>query len=254
MQLTLSMVLIVGIGTFIGSFIDAIAGGGGVICVPVFFLTGLPSHIALGTNKLASTFGTTTSAIRYIRHGFVDWKLGVPAIIFALVGSYFGTSLQLRLDEAFLQYMLLIVLPIIAVVVLRQREFSETMGELDFAKRAAIVCSAAFVIGGYDGFYGPGSGTFLMLVFCTLAKLDVRTAQGSVKIVNLASNVGALATAIMHGKVFWALGLIGAATSVFGHWLGSGLAIKNGSKIVRPAVILVLLLLLIKVVSDLLAG
>ncbi len=118
----------------------------------------------------------------------------------------------------------------------------------------SIVYLAALVVGAYDGFYGPGTGTFLLLIFCNLAKLDVRTAGGNVKLVNLASNIGALVTSLMSGKVFLVLGLIGTVTSFLGHFLGAGLAIKNGSKIVKPAVILVLVLLAAKVIQGLIAG
>ena len=109
-------------------------------------------------------------------------------------------------------------------------------------------------MGAYDGFYGPGTGTFLLLIYCNLAKMDVRTAGGNVKLVNFASNVGAFVTSLRSGQVFLALGLIGAVTSLLGHFLGAGLAIKNGSKIVKPTVIIVLILLAVKVVQQLVTG
>ena len=196
--------------------------------------------------------GTAVSASRFIRGGYVDWKLGVPSIVLAILGAALGTRLQLMVDERVLKYLLLLVLPIVAVVVLRQRTLPEERGDISRGKQAAIVLSAALIVGAYDGFYGPGAGTFLVLTFCALGKLDVRTASGNVKIVNLASNLGALATSLLNGKVFLALGLIGAVASVAGHWIGSGLAIKDGSKIVKPAILIVLILLTVKVVSELL--
>ena len=111
--------------------------------------------------------------------------------------------------------------------------------------------AASFLVGGYDGFYGPGTGTFLILIFTHLAKMDLRTASGNVKLVNLSSNLGALFTSLINGKVFIALGLIGAVSSVLGHYIGSGLAIRDGSKIVRPVILVVLALLAIKVGSEL---
>ena len=222
--LTLRMVLIVVVGVFLASFVDGIAGGGGIISVPTYFLAGL---------------------------GFVDWKLGIPSILLALLGSHWGTLLQLSLDEKILKWLLLIVLPIVAVVVLRQRQLPEERREMDERRRTAVVWLASFVVGGYDGFYGPGTGTFLLLIFCTLAGLDLRTASGNVKLVNLASNLGAVFTSLINGKVFLLLGLIGAVASVAGHYIGSGLAIKDGSRIVRPVVLLVLALLAVKVVSEL---
>ena len=252
MPLTLRMVLIVVIGVFLASFVDGVAGGGGIISVPTYFLAGLPAHLALGTNKLSSGIGTVVSTLRFIRGGYVDWRLGIPSIALALCGSHLGTRLQLALDERYLKWLLLLVLPIVAFVVLRQKKLPEERGEIAPGRQTAIVLAASLLVGAYDGFYGPGTGTFLILIFCNLAKMDLRTASGNVKLVNLASNIGALATSLMAGKVFLVLGLIGAVASIAGHYLGSGLAIKDGSKIVRPVILLVLALLAVKVISELL--
>ena len=236
---------------FLASFMDAIAGGGGIISVPTYLLAGVPMHMALGTNKVSSGIGTAVSTARFIKNGYIDWKLGIPSVALALVGSFVGTSIQLMIDEVYLQYLLLIVLPVVAFVVLRQRQFPEERGEIDRRKQCAIVWLASFVVGAYDGFYGPGTGTFLLLIYCNLAKMDVRTAGGNVKLVNLSSNIGAFVTSLRSGQVFLVLGLIGAVTSIAGHYVGSGLAIKNGSKIVRPTVVIVLILLAVKVVYEL---
>jgi len=251
MALTPKMLLIVLVGVFLASFTDGVAGGGGIISVPTYFLAGLPVHLALGTNKLSSSIGTAVSAARFVRGGYVDWKLAVPSVALALYGAHLGTRLQLALDETYLKWLLLIVLPIVAVVVLRQKKLPEEAGDVPPGRRTAIVLAASFVVGAYDGFYGPGTGTFLVLIYCGLAKMDLRTASGNVKLVNLASNIGALATSLMSGKVFLVLGLIGALASVAGHYIGSGLAIKNGSKIVRPVILGVLILLAIKVITEL---
>ena len=251
MVLTVKMALIVAVGVFLASFMDAIAGGGGIISVPTYLLAGVPMHMALGTNKVSSGIGTAVSTARFIKNGYIDWKLGIPSVALALVGSFVGTSIQLMIDEVYLQYLLLIVLPVVAFVVLRQRQFPEERGEIDRRKQCAIVWLASFVVGAYDGFYGPGTGTFLLLIYCNLAKMDVRTAGGNVKLVNLSSNIGAFVTSLRSGQVFLVLGLIGAVTSIAGHYVGSGLAIKNGSKIVRPTVVIVLILLAVKVVDEL---
>ena len=252
MELTVKMVVIVAVGVFFASFVDAIAGGGGIISVPTYLLAGLPAHMALGTNKISAGLGTVASTARFVKNGYADWALAVPSVLLALVGSHFGTRLQLTVEEKYLQYLLLLVLPVVAFVVLRQRQLPEEKGEIDRRKQFAIVLTASLVIGAYDGFYGPGTGTFLLLVYCNLAKMDVRTAGGNVKLVNLASNVGAFVTSLRSGQVFLVLGLIGAVTSFAGHFVGSGLAIKNGSKIVKPTVIIVLALLAAKVLQQLL--
>ena len=244
-------VLFICIGVFCASFIDAIGGGGGIISVPVYLLAGLPSHIALGTNKLSSTVGTAASTIRYIKNGFVDWTLALPAVALALIGGHFGTRLQLMMDEKYLQYLLLIVLPVVAVVMLRKKELPEQMGELSPWVRRGIVWDASFLLGGYDGFYGPGTGTFLLLIYCFLAKQDVRTASGNVKLVNLASNIGSVFTSLAAGKVLIPIGIVSGLFSIAGHYLGAGLTIKNGSRIVRPVLMIVITLLAVKIITEL---
>ncbi len=252
MQLTWSMVLIACVGVFLASFLDSIAGGGGIISIPTYLLAGLPMHIALGTNKISASIGSLASTGRYIRNGCINWRLAIPSAVLAFLGSTAGTRLQLMISEKYLQYLLLVVLPVVAIVVLRQRSFREEPGDIASGKQTAIVLIASLVIGAYDGFYGPGTGTFLLLVYTGLAQMDVRTASGNVKVVNLASGVGSLATAVLYGKVFWALGLIASVSSLAGHYVGAGLTIRNGSKIVRPVVIAALVLLAVKVVSGLL--
>lgn len=245
-------VLLICGGVFLASFVDAIGGGGGIISVPMYLLAGLPTHYALGTNKLSSCLGTAASTYRYIRSGYVDWVLAVPSVVLALVGSHLGTRLQLLVDEKYLKYMLLVVLPVVAVVLLRKKTFPETALEMQPWKRRSIVWGASLLIGAYDGFYGPGTGTFLLLIFCHLAKMDLRTASGNVKIVNFSSNVGAVLTSLSAGKVLVPIGLIVAVFSFAGHYIGAGLTIKNGSKVVRPVILTVLGLLAVRIVLELL--
>ena len=248
------VVLLVCVGVFLASFMDAIAGGGGIISVPTYLIafTGLPTYYALGTNKLSAGIGTVFSTARFIKNGYVNWRLFAPSILLALLGSMGGTWLQLRTPDKILKYLLLVVLPVVAFVTLRNREWPDEPGEIDFKKQAMIVWAGALVIGAYDGYYGPGTGTFLMLIFIRLAKMDTRHAAGGVKVINLSSNVGSLITALLADKVFIGVGLIASLASIAGHYRGAGLAIKNGSRIVRPTVIIVLLLLTLKIGSELL--
>ena len=248
------VVLLICGGVFLGSFMDAIAGGGGIITVPTYLmgLSDFPIYNALGTNKLSSGIGTVFSTVRFIRQGYVDWALFAPAIVLALGGSVCGTWLQHHTPAVVLKYLLLLVLPVVAFITLRTRKWPDEPEPLDPRLRRLIVWAAAFVIGGYDGYYGPGTGTFLMIAFIRLAKLDTLHAAGAAKAINLASNLGSLVTALLAGYVSIGIGLIASAAAILGHYLGAGLAIKNGGKLVRPTVILVLLLLLIKVGSELL--
>ena len=244
--------LLICVGVFCASFMDAIGGGGGIISLPSYLLAGIPMHFALGTNKLSSCIGTVASTVRYVKNGCVDWVLGIPSIALALAGAHLGTRLQLLADEKYLKYLLLLVLPVTAVILLKKKSLPETREEMAKWPGRAIVWGASLVIGAYDGFYGPGTGTFLLLIFCYLAKLDVRTASGNVKLVNLASNIGALATSLAAGKVMIPLGLLSAVFATAGQYLGAGLALKNGSKIVRPVILVVLALLAGKIILEML--
>lgn len=240
------------LGVFCASFMDAIGGGGGIISLPSYLLAGVPMHFALGTNKLSSCIGTVASTVRYVKNGCVDWGLGIPSIVLALVGAHFGTRLQLIVPENYLKYLLLAVLPVIAVILLKKKDLPERRKPMNEWARRGIVWGFSLVVGAYDGFYGPGTGTFLLLAFCYLARIDVRTASGNVKLVNLASNVGALATSLAAGKVLIPLGLLSAVFATAGQYIGAGLALKNGSKIVRPVILVVLVLLAGKVLLELL--
>ena len=245
------VVALVCLGVFCASFMDAIGGGGGIISLPCYLLAGVPVHFALGTNKLSSCIGTVASTVRYVKNGCVDWLLGIPSIVLALLGAHVGTRLQLMVDEKYLKFVLLIVLPVIAVILLRKKELPETRKAINEWYRRAIVWGFSLVIGTYDGFYGPGTGTFLLLVFCYLAKIDVRTASGNVKLVNLSSNIGALMPSLTAGKVLVPIGLTAAVFAIAGQYIGAGLALKNGSKIVRPVILVVLILLAGKVLLEL---
>ncbi|MCI8399922.1 MAG: sulfite exporter TauE/SafE family protein [Oscillibacter sp.] len=233
---------------------DAIAGGGGIISVPVHLIAfgSRPTPYALGTNKVSAFIGTAVSTFRFARNGFIDWRMFAPAAVIAVLGSAGGTWLQHRTPDAILKYLLLAVLPVVAFITLRSQEWPDEPGEIDPGKQRLIIWGAALLIGAYDGYYGPGTGTFLMIIFIRMAKMDTRHAAGGVKLINLSSNFGSLVTQLASGYAYIGVGLIAAVASVAGHYIGSGLAIQNGSKIVRPAVVIVLILLTIKVGSELL--
>lgn len=244
------VVLLIWVGVFIASFMDAIGGGGGIISLPAYLLAGLPIHFALGTNKLSACIGTVASTVRYVKNGYVNWLLAIPSMGLALIGAHLGTKLQLSVDEKYLKVVLLFVLPVIAVILLKKKDLPEEWRPLNEWTRRAIIWASSLAIGIYDGFYGPGTGTFLLLAFCYLGKIDVRTASGNVKLVNLSSNVSALLTSLAAGKVLVPLGLTAAVFSISGQYLGAGLTMKNGSKIVRPVILFVILLLAGKILLE----
>lgn len=240
---------------FLAGLVDSIAGGGGLISLTSYLLAGLPAHAALGTNKLSSSIGTAVATARMAKGGYITAKLAVPAAVGALAGSAIGAKLAMLTPDGIFQILMVVALPIVAFAVLRKRTLDAPAGEKISLKRSiAIVAAASLVIGGYDGFYGPGTGTFMLLAFTAFAKLSVKEASGEVKVANLASNVAALVTFMMHGVVWIELGLIAAVFSIAGNYLGAGLVMKDGSKIVRPIIIVVLALLFVKVIYDLIAA
>ncbi|HWT26586.1 MAG TPA: TSUP family transporter [Mobilitalea sp.] len=251
MQLTLQMFLIVCPLVFLAGLMDAVAGGGGLISLPAYLIAGLPSHFAIGTNKLSSAVGTSVSTARFIKKGYVDWGAAIPSIVLALIGSAIGANIALLIDDQVMKYILVIILPLIAIYVLRGRTMKAegTAKELPRKKVYLIVCVASFIIGAYDGFYGPGAGSFLLLIYTSLAKMDIKTASGNTKLVNLASNVSALVTFLINGKIIFLLGITAAVFSIAGHYIGAGLVINNGRKVIRPIILVVLVLLFIKVIS-----
>ncbi len=253
MDITIKVILTVCPLIFVAGFLDSIAGGGGLISLPAYLFAGLPMHNAIATNKFSSTFGTAVSTYRYIRSGNVNLKSAFASVLGALVGSYAGARLALSLEEKYLQYFLIIALPVIAVFVLTRKNFGKDDIEFNLPSWKVIVFSLiiGFVIGAYDGFFGPGTGTFLILAYTGIVGFNLKTASGNAKIVNLASNVAALVTFIFSNKVMFQVGIPAALCGILGNWLGSGLAIKKGSGVIKPFVLIVILLLFGKIFYDL---
>lgn len=256
MKITIETLLIICPLIFLAGFIDSIAGGGGLISLPSYLFIGLPSHAALGTNKFSSSIGTLIATLRYAKNKQVHYKSAFAAAAAALVGSYCGALLAMAFDEKFLRVLLVIMLPVIAIFVLIRRNFGGENKISELSDKKTIILSAVIglVLGAYDGFFGPGTGTFLILAFTGIIGLDLATASGNTKIVNLSSNIAALVAFITGGSVAFAVGIPAAVCGMLGNWLGSGLAIKNGAKVIRPVFIGVIALLFGKVLWDLLKG
>lgn len=247
MELSVWTFIIVCPMVFLASFVDAVAGGGGLISLPAYLLAGVPPKLAIGTNKLSSATGTVFSTARYCKNGCFDLKLALPSIVVALIGSYIGAKIVLVTSDEILKYVLIIVLPVTAFFVLKKKNFDQVKNKPKRKTQFIIAVLASFIIGMYDGFYGPGTGTFLILIYTGLVKLDLLTASGNTKLVNLSSNVAALVTFIFSGNIVYALGFAASVFSIAGHYLGAGMVMKSGTKIVKPIIILVILLLLIKI-------
>ncbi len=237
---------------FAASLLDAVAGGGGLISLPAYLLAGLPPHNAIATNKLSSSIGTVASTARFIKNKCVDWPTAIPSAALAVLGSVAGANLVLSIGDDVIRLIMLVLIPLLAFVVLKKRDLeTEPLMPVSRRRQFLVVCVAALVVGMYDGFYGPGTGTFLLLAYTQLARLPLRLAAGNVKIANLSSNIGSLSVFLLNGQAVVPLGLIAAAFAISGHFLGAGLLLKNGGKVVRPFILTVLGLLFVRLVYDL---
>lgn len=240
---------------FLAGLVDAIAGGGGLISLPAYIIAGVPAHMALGTNKLGSSMGTSISTFRYLKSGYMKGRqmvcLAAAMAAVALTGSVIGSNLSLLVSEAVIKNLMIIVLPIVAFYVLRSKNLGEVSDQepLLSYKMVAIAVLAAFLIGGYDGFYGPGTGTFLILVLTGGARMNARGASALTKVVNLSSNIAALTIFVINGEVNYPLGLTAGIFCIAGHFIGSGLVVQNGQKVIRPMILVVLILLFAKIIS-----
>ncbi len=234
---------------FLTGFVDAIGGGGGLISLPAYLFAGLPIHSAIATNKLSSACGTSLTTIRFIRNGLVSVRLAVPSVIAAMIGSFCGARLSLMVQEDVMRQVLLIVLPVAAFFVLNPHLFPDReTASLSLNRRTYVTAViAAFVIGAYDGFYGPGTGTFLIIAFTVFAKMSVRSANAHAKVINMTTNVTSLVVFLHSGQVLIVLGLAGAACCMLGNYIGSGLVLTKGTRIVRPVILVVLVLLFAKI-------
>ena len=250
MELSMNIFLIICPLIFIAGFIDSIAGGGGLIALPAYLMAGIPPQFALGTNKLSSTAGAIMASIRYYKNKYVDIVLCLPSIVAALIGSAFGSSLALLVNERFLRWIFLIILPITAFYVFKNKNLDINSSTLSRTKTMIYSIIISFFIGGYDGFYGPGAGTFLILLSNRIAKIDARIASGNAKLINLASNFSALVLFLINGRVLIPLGLCAALFNMAGAYIGSGLVIQKGTKIIRYAILIILVLIFIKMVWD----
>jgi hypothetical protein len=241
---------------FLAGMVDSIAGGGGLLSVPAYLAAGLPPHHVLGTNKFSSSFGTFFATLRYHQHGLIDVPVALLSAFFALAGSFLGAHAVLLIDPAFLRYLLIVLIPALAVFTLANRSMGQTNHSLSQTRKRkySLAALAALLIGFYDGFFGPGTGTFLILFYTLALKYDFVTANANTKVVNLASNVAALAAFVINGKIIYAIGVPAAAAGIAGNLLGARLVIRRGSAIIRPIFILALSLLFIKILVDMLTA
>lgn len=240
------------LAAFAAGWIDAVVGGGGLLQLPALLLVpGMTPLQALATNKLASVFGTATSSLTFYRRVRPSLRTVLPMAAIALLGSFGGASLAAFLPAAVFKPIIVIALLTVAVITLvRPSLGAVTRLKYRGARHVVIAGAIGAVIGFYDGLLGPGTGTFLVISLVGMLGYDFLRASAKAKIVNFATNVGALLFFIPIGAVIWPLGLVMGAANILGSLLGSRMAIARGSRFVRVLFLCVVGVLILKLGFD----
>jgi uncharacterized protein len=244
---------IVTVASLFAGFVDAIVGGGGLILVPTLFAVypaAAPATL-LGTNKGASVWGSLFAGWQYSRRVEIRWRNLMPALVLALLGSFFGAWLVTAISSEFLRKSLPVILILILLYTLAKKELGHRH-EPRFQGRAEMwaMCIVGLVIGFYDGFFGPGTGSFLVFIFVRWLGYDFLNASASAKVLNVATNSAALVLFAFKGHVWWHLALPMAVANVVGSLVGTRLAMKHGSGFVRVMFIVVVSALIFKTSYD----
>lgn len=251
-QLTWGMLVLVIVAAFGAGWIDAVVGGGGLLQLPALLLIpGILPVQALATNKLAGLAGTTTSAATYYRRAKPDLRTAVPMALIALAGSFGGAAVAIVLPASAFKPIIVVALLAVAIFTAFRPEMGAATKLRFQGHRHHIAAGATgLLIGFYDGLIGPGTGTFLVITLVALMGYDFLQSSAKAKIVNFATNLGALLLFIPHGAVLWLLGAILAAANVGGSYLGSRMAIARGSTFIRVVFLIVVVLLIGKLGVD----
>lgn len=249
--LDLGTVLFLIVAGFISAFIDSTVGGGGLISTPALLSLGLPVPYALGTNKVAASVGSLTSVISFWRAGKIK-KAALALMPLSFIGSALGAYVVYLLPEKLMKNIIVVLLVLVAVYTYRRKDWGDTGTVQKLGSTAlAGALAMALTIGFYDGFFGPGTGSFLIFGFLYLG-YDFVTAAGNAKALNFASGVGALVSFAVSGTIIWSYGVIMALAMMIGAVFGSRMAIKKGASYVRPLYLLVTTLLIGKQVYEIL--
>ena len=253
MDVSLPALALLVVASFVAGTVDAIAGGGGLVTLPALLAAGLPPALALGTNKGQSVFGSGAALLRYARAGLVDGRVARVTFPAGLLGSLGGAALVLLVPPAMLRPVVLALLVVVAAV-LAFRPAAPSGPRASAHRSPSVAAAIALVIGAYDGFFGPGTGTFLIFGFVIFFGAGMREASADAKVVNFASNLAAVALFASRGLVAWNVALPMAAGQFAGGLAGAHLAVRGGDRLVRWVVLLVVLALVVKLGTDLARG
>lgn len=225
------------------------AGGGGLISLPSLLAAGVPPHVALATNKVQSAIGTSFSTLRYIRSGHVLLTLGLIGFVASFTGSFAGAWTVLQVPDSSLEAIIPVLIVIVAAITFLRKDFGMKDNVTMLNKQQLVIAVLfAFAIGFYDGFFGPGTGSFLAFGFVLLFGFGFLRATAHAKLLNLASNYAAIIAFVLGGEIYWTIALPMGLANITGAWTGAGLAIRGGAKVIKPVFGLVLAGLLVKLV------
>jgi uncharacterized protein len=250
-ELPLSTILLLALAALFAGAVDAIGGGGGLVTVPALLAAGLPPHLALATNKGQGVFGSGASLARYARAGMIDGRRARFEFAAGLVGALAGAALLLRVPPDVLRPVVLVLL-VLAATVLVLRSPSPSTDERRPPRALWVAVAIALVLGVYDGFFGPGMGTLLILAYVWLFGERLQQASADAKVVNFASNIAAVALFSARGTIVWSVALPMAVGQFTGAVIGAQLVVHGGDRVVRPVALLVVAALIAKLTLDLL--
>lgn len=222
--------------------IDSIVGGGGLILLPSIFalFPTTPPAILFGTNKVAAISGTATAAWRYCRHVRLNWKVILPAVIVAWGGSAVGAWAITHVDGDIFRKILPFILIAVFLYTLKQKQLGLVKSkDLPYGKEVAFACLVGLVVGFYDGFFGPGTGSFFIFLFVRILGYDFLMASAAAKLLNTTSNLSAIFLFAFHQDIWWGLGLLMGAANISGSLIGTQLAVKHGAVFVRKFFIVI---------------
>ncbi len=245
-EVTLPRLLALMAAAFFAGLMDAIAGGGGLITVPALLAAGLSPHHALATNKGQSAFGSFAALIRFSRAGMIDWRRGRRTFPLGFCGSLVGAGLVLLLKPELLRPIVLVLLVAVAAFLALRPPVAHPEGHPPPPRAGLWAAVIALACGVYDGFFGPGTGTFLIVGLVGLVGLPLARASAEAKVVNFASNLGAMLVFGLRGMTVWRISLPMAGACLFGGFVGAHLAVKGGDRFVRWAVLSVVVALVVK--------
>jgi len=233
----------------IAGCVDSIAGGGGLITIPVLLSLGFPPHEALGTNKFQSSFGSFTASYYYVKKGGVELNKTKPGILFTFVGACAGVLVVQQISPAVLNYIIPILLAGIIIYTFSKPDIGDIDGHSRFSP-VIFYLIFGLTLGFYDGFFGPGTGSFWALAFVAGMGFNFTKATGYTKVMNFTSNIASLFLFLLSGNIIFMAGLSMATGQVIGARIGSGLVIKKGAKFIRPIFITVVILTTLKLIIE----